>query len=333
MKMKKLTAVLQKVALPCMVFCLCTGWDSREWAETWGARASVEVHVVDEEGLAVSNAEVEVYFGLSFRPGATVKGKSDGRGMFAAKGKTTGEVYINIRKTGCYETAKKIDIAADENRKVSWGKWKPSKIHYAAKLRQIRKPVKLLTSGGARGHDIYEPKVWMGFDILKDDWVSPYGKGDTVDFEIMYDSDGKKLFEYTGSELRMRFVRPYDGAYVRTLDWESKFHTDFEAMTNGQYQAEFCFFEKKNAPRNWSSKKISKDQYLVLRIRSKVDTEGQFVGAHYAIIQGPLTFGWDYKTFAFFGIHTFFNPTFNDPNLEEMNIYNTPNFRTIGGLE
>ena len=236
-----------RYSFACLVFCLCAGWSSREWAETWGARASVEVHVVDEEGLAVSNAEVEVYFGLSFRPGATVKGKSDGRGMFAAKGKTTGEVYINIRKKGCYETAKKIDIAADENRKVSWGKWKPGKIHCTAKLRQIRKPVKLLTSGGARGHYINEPKVWMGFDILKDDWISPYGKGDTVDFEVMYDSDGKKLFDYTGSTLKIRFVRQFDGAYVRRKDCESIFQVDHEARTNECYLAHFEFFQKKIA--------------------------------------------------------------------------------------
>jgi len=331
--MKKLTVILKKVALPCLVVCLCTGWSARERAATFGAKASIEVRVVDDAGDAVTNADVEVYFDLSVREGVTIKGKTDAKGLFAAKGKTTGEVYINVRKKGCYETAKKLDLAEDEDRKVSWGKWMPDKIHCAAKLRQIRKPVKLLTSGGARGHDINEPKVWMGFDILKNDWVSPYGKGDTVDFEIMYDSDGKKLFDYTGSELTMRFVRPYDGAYVRTMDWDSKFHTDFEAMTNGQYQTQFRFFEKKNAPRDWSSEKITKDQYLVLRVRSKTDGNGNFIGAHYAMIQGPLTFGWDYKTFAFFGLHTFFNPTFNDPNLEEMNGYNTPNFRTIGGVK
>lgn len=275
--------------------------DAREWAETWGAKASVEVRVVDEDGGAVSNAEVEVYFGLSFRPGATVKGKSDGRGMFAAKGKTTGEVYINIRKKGCYETAKKIDIAADENRKVSWGKWKPGKIHCTAKLRPIRNPVKLRTSESEKIHYINEPKVWMGFDILKNDWVKPYGNGEMVDFEIIYESDGKKFLDYTGSRLAMKFVRPYDGAYVRTMDLESEFHTDFEAMTNGLYQTQFKFFERKNAPQDWSSEQISENQFLVLRVRSKVDGDGNFIGAHYAMIQGPLSFGYGRKSFGFIG--------------------------------
>ena len=331
--MRSSIVILKKVVVPCVAVCLCAGWSARERAATFGAKASIEVHVVDDAGDAVTNADVEVYFGLSVREGATIKGKTDAKGMFAAKGKTTGEVYINVRKKGCYETAKKLDLAADENRKVSWGKWMPDKIPCMAKLRQIRKPVKLLTSDGEKGHDIYEPKVWMGFDILKNDWVSPYGKGETVDFEVIYESDGKKFLDYTGSELTMRFVRPYDGAYVRTLDWDSKFHTDFEAMTNGQYQTQFKFFEKKNAPRDWSSEKITKDQYLVLRVRSKTDGNGNFIGAHYAIIQGPLSFGYGRKSFGFVGLNTFFNPTFNDPNLEVMNIYNTPNFRTIGGFK
>ena len=331
--MKKLTVILKKVALPCLAVCLCTGWNSREWAETFGAKASVDVHVVYEEGGAVSNAEVEVYFGLSFRPGASVRGKTDANGIFAAKGKTTGEIYIRLHQQGCYKISKKLDLAEDEDRKVSWGKWMPGRISYTARLRPIRNPVKLMTSDGAKGHDINEPNVWMGFDILKDDWVGPHGKGETVDFEVMYDSDGKKLFDYTGSELTMRFVRPYDGAYVRTMDWDSEFPTDYEAMTNGQYKTRFWFFERKNAPRDWSSEKITKDQYLVLRVRSKTDGNGNFIGAHYAMIQGPLSFGWGRKSFGFVGLHTFFNPTFNDPNLEVMNIYNTPNFRTIGGFK
>ena len=66
---------------------------------------------------------------------------------------------------------------------------------------------------------------------------------------------------------------------------------------------------------------------------AKTDGNGNFIGAHYAMIQGPLSFGWGRKSFGFVGLHTFFNPTFNDPNLEVMNIYNTPNFRTIGGFK
>ena len=126
-----------RYSFACLVFCLCAGWNSREWAETWGARASVEVHVVDEEGLAVSNAEVEVYFGLSFRPGATVKGKSDGRGMFAARGKTTGEVYVNVTKSGFYESAEKIELLADKMREVVHGRWLPREICTNIVIRQV----------------------------------------------------------------------------------------------------------------------------------------------------------------------------------------------------
>ena len=117
------------------------------------------------------------------------------------------------------------------------------------------------------------------------------------------------------------------------MNLDSKFQTDFEAMTNGHYKTEFNFFEKKNAPRDWSSEKISTDQFLVLRVRSNSDAEGRFIGAHYAMIKGALSFGYGRESFGFIGLNTYFNPTFNDPNLEVMNIYNTPNFRTIGGFK
>ena len=98
--MRNLAVILKKIVLPCLAVCLCTGWNARERAETWGAKVSVDVSVIDEDGGAVSNAEVEVYFGLSVREGATIKGKTDGKGMFAARGKTTGEIYINAKQKG-----------------------------------------------------------------------------------------------------------------------------------------------------------------------------------------------------------------------------------------
>lgn len=333
MKMEKLTAVLQRAALPCLTICLCTGWDSREWAETWGARASVEVRVVDEEGGAVSNAEVEVYFGLSVREGATIKGKTNDKGMFAVKGKTTGEIYINAKKKGFYDTSKKIDIAGDENRKVSWGKWNPDEISCRIVLRPIRKPVDIITSGREKGHLINEPRIWMGFDIEKDDWVPPYGNGVITDFEVMYDSDGKKLFDYTGSTLKIRFVRKFDGAYVRRKNCESVFQVDHEARTNECYLDRFEFSEKKIARRKWDRNILSEEQFLVLRVRSQVDEEGRFKGAHYGMILGPMSFGWDRQAFGCVGLHTFFNTTFNDTSLEKKSFYNTPNFRRIGGLD
>lgn len=48
------------------------------------------------------------------------------------------------------------------------------------------------------------------------------------------------------------------------------------------------------------------------------------------MIKGGLTFGPCRKAFGRLYFRVLRNPTFNDPNLEQMNIYNTPNFNQIG---
>ena len=330
--MRKLTIILEKIALPCMAVCLCTGWSSREWAETWGAKASVEVRVIDEDGGAVSNAEVEVYFGLSVREGATIKGKTDGNGMFAAKGKTTGEIYIDAKQKGFYDTSKKIDIAADEDRKVSWGKWMPTTIHVDAMLRRIGKPVKLLTSDFSKDYFIKEAGMTLGFDLLKQDWVKPWGHGEVVDFEVTYELDRTQGLDYAEAKLKIGFVRPFDGAYTCKLNKESTLQTVHQADTNETYQSRLLYWKKRDQNRKFSRHILSEDDILVLRTRSRVDENGNFAGAQYSMIVGGLEFGGSKNAFGLIRFRAFVNPTFNDPSLERMSIYNTPNFGMIGGL-
>ena len=331
--MRKQTVILEKIVLPCLAVCLCTGWNARERAETWGAKVSVDVSVIDEDGGAVSNAEVEVYFGLSIREGATIRGKTDDKGMFAARGKTTGEIYINAKQKGFYDTSKKVDIAADEDRKVSWGKWMPATIHVDAMLRRIGKPVKLLTSDFSKDYFIKEAGMTLGFDLLKQDWVKPWGQGEVVDFEVTYELDRTQGLDYAEAKLKIGFVRPFDGAYTCKLNKESTLQTVHQADTNGTYQSRLLYWKKRDQNRKFSRHILSEDDILVLRTRSRVDENGNFAGAQYSMIVGGLEFGGSKNAFGLIRFRALVNPTFNDPNLEEMNGYNTPNFRTIGGLE
>ena len=331
--MRSSVVILKKILLPCVVVTLCAGWSARERAATFGAKASIEVRVVDDDGGAVTNAEVEVYFGLSVREGATIKGKTDAKGMFAAKGKTTGEVYINVRKKGCYETAKKLDLAADENRKVSWGKWMPDKIPCTVRLRRIGKPVKLLTSDFPKTYYIKDPDMAIGFDLLKQDWVEPHGEGEVADFDVTCESNGTQGSDYAETKLTIKFVRPFDGAYTCRKNKESTLQTVRQADTNGTYQTELLYWKRRDQDRKFSRHILSEDDILVLRTRSQVDEKGNFVGAQYSMIVGELIFGRSKKAFGLIRFRSFVNPTFNDSNLEEVNGYNTPNLWTIGGLK
>lgn len=316
-----------------LMTCSCAGATPRECAELYGARAEILVHVIDDNGATVSNADVQIYFGMSVREGKTAKGQSDTLGRFSARGDTTGEVYVNVTKSGFYESAEKIELVADKMREVVHGRWMPKEICTNIVIRAIGKPVELITSQFSKDYQIAERGEWIGFDLEKMDWVNPKGRGRVVDFEVLYESDGKRLFDFTGAKLHVRFVRPFDGAYRRRLNKISKMQTDPAADTNAVYASELNFYVEKAQNKTWLSNKLSKDEFLVLRTRSRIDEKGKFIGAHYSLIKGDWTFGWSWDSFGCMGFRSFFNPTFNDPNLEEMNIYNTPNFRTIGGVK
>ena len=311
----------------------CGGSTHREYAETHGAQAHMVVNVLDGRGVAVSNANVEVYFGRSVRTGETIKGLSDISGCFRAKGRTTGEIYINVRKAGFYESVEKVELYADANREVKHGRWMPREISTNIILRAIGAPVKLLTSPFSKDYQIEEKNKWLGFDLEQMDWVVPQGKGKVVDFEVLYESDGKRLFDFTWAKLHVRFVRPFDGAYRRQLNKISKLQTDPIADTNAVFESELKFYVNKTIDKKWLSNKLSKDEFLVLRTRSRIDENGGLIGAYYSLIIGDWSFGWSRKSFGCMGFRSFFNPTFNDPNLEEKNIYNTPNFGQIGGFK
>lgn len=311
----------------------CEAVSSRERAELYGATAKIGITVVDEDNVTVSNAEIVVYFGMSVREGKTVKGHSVGDGPFIVEGKTTGDVYVDVRKHGFYHSAKKMILSNDKRHDVVAGRWIPNLIPCRISLRKIHKPVTLISTERVKGYGINNPRTWMGFDMEKADWVPPYGNGVTTDFEVMYDSDGKKLFDYTGSKLSIRFIRPFDGAYVRHKNFESDFQADFEVKTNESYQTILEYSERKIGRGIWDRTRLSKEQFLVLRIRSQVDAQGKFKGAHYGMILGPMSYGWDYRSFGVVGLHTVFNPVFNDTSLEKKSVYNTSNFGQIGGSQ
>lgn len=316
----------------CLATCSCDGMSPRERAETYGATACVSVSIVDESMQVVSNANFEVYYDLSVREGKTVKGRSDVAGRFKTLGKTTGDILINVNKTGYYPSEAKIKLAADENREVRSGWWLPREVMTNIVLRKIGRPIKLKTQSLSENYPILNSDEVIGFDLEVLDWIKPHGKGKTVDFVVKYHSDGKKLFEYTGAKLDVRFVRPFDGAYKRTFDKVSKLRTEPIADTNAVFLTELKFWEEVLPNKQRIGNKLGKDEYLVLRTRSKVDAKGNFIGGHYALILGDWSFGWSTKSFGHMGFKSYYNPTFNDPNLEEMNIFNTPNFRTTGGL-
>ena len=327
--MRSSVVILKKVVVPCVAVCLCAGWSARERAATFGAKASIEVHVVDEEGEVVSNALVKVYFGMSIREGKEVKGKTDSRGVFPAQGKTTGEIYIDVEQPGYYNSTRHLKFFDESTADVKKGKWHPYGRRERIILRRIGNPVSLLRYG--RTIPIPETNTWFGFDMELKDFVAPYGKGKKADFDVKMQWDGLPPISSQFDSVVIRFRDKGSGVYqVQRYD-ESDFKWVHQANEDGYVPTEL-HFSKRRIKGGYEKGGFDERHPLVCRTRCRFDTDGNMIAANYSLItRFGSSSSWKGK--ALFVFSCFFNPVVNDRNLEEQNIYNTPNFRAIGGFD
>ena len=66
-----------------------------------GAKAKMELHIVDDDGNPVPNANVDVQMGM-IEKSYHIKGQTDTNGVFVAKGKTKGnsiDIYVEKMDT------------------------------------------------------------------------------------------------------------------------------------------------------------------------------------------------------------------------------------------
>ena len=177
-------------------------------------------------------------------------------------------------------------------------------------LRRKRNPVPMYVSPPL--FDFYPPSNSgsFGFDLKKLDWVSPYGTGEVTDFELV--CSYSKSNNYVRSSGCIVFNTPLSGAYKLKKTHSKEFQSVYTADTNGIYQQRFEYvIDAPPIGRFVRNDILRKDEYLVLRTRTKVDAHGHLVSAHYAKIYGAFFVG-PMMCFEY----SFFNPTPNDPNLE-----------------
>ena len=102
---------------------------------------------------------------------------------------------------------------------------------------------------------------------------------------------------------------PHAGFYIESLDEQSDLKSDYLANTNAIYRANYVF-SLVSADKKQTG--LERNQYLVFRTRTRVDGNGNLVGAHY----GKYCAGWRSdanKMRIGFGC---FNPVENDLNIE-----------------
>jgi hypothetical protein len=284
-----------------------------------GAMAEIRVHVVDENGSSVSNANVQVFMGMNFRPrGYYVRGTTDKDGVFTAKGKTCGdEVVIDVTKPGCYSSSRRLCFAtmgAEGN--VVDGRWQPQVRQEQIELRSICCPLKQEAEGD------FVPtarlNVWIGYDLERHDFVAPDGSGQVADLEVRINWDGNRLQNYRGMGVDVRFTKAYSGRVEYASHADSSFSGPYAADAIAQYdQSQVSFYERVLDDQTRVRCHWDKGKQWIVRSRCEVDVEGKLIRAHYSVVD-EIRYSGERDGRASIRIISLFNPTPNDINLEPM---------------
>lgn len=282
-----------------------------------GAMVKVRLHVVDPEGKAVPDAHLRI--GLQTGDGlnsySTIIGTTDADGIYVVTGKCTCRLGCRIIKRGYYPTEFFVTYPdPNEPTQVVDGKWQPFGENKTVVLKEIRRPGNnRVFPDSLRSWHIPAFGTWMGFDFEYCDWCAPYGQGLHSDVLLRFESMRNKMHDYRYS-MDVSFTNnPFAGAYLLKADKESQLATEYVADTNATYTATFHYVKEQSPgqKRHWDY--LDGDSYLIFRTRTRVDEEGNLVGAHYGKILGR----WLSESEVMILSDGCFNPIENDVNIED----------------
>lgn len=286
-----------------------------------GADAQVQFHIVDDMGLPVANARVNVFFDMIDRSkGKRVIGCTDTNGVFIAEAKTGGVLEIEVTGDVYYKTIDKMCfIEMGNEHDVQDGKWQPWGVLKKIVLRPIKNPKarRVVSRDWRLTKNI---NVWLAFDFEKYDFVKPYGTGVVNDVEIKFEWDGKFGTKHNGMGVFLRFSDLFSGGYYAERFLNSSFTGVYEANKNMTYSNNFHYYRRlirdsKGRKVGGEGEKFDKSKTLVGRTRCILDEKGNLVSAQYFQIEN-LELACSREKEAAIRFNLIFNPTPNDTNLE-----------------
>ena len=284
-----------------------------------GAQTKIELHIQDDGGTPVPDAKIKAYLGMNFRPlGTWINGTTDTNGVFVLEGKTCGdEIEVFVAKDGYYGSHVIYRYAKmGEERDVKDGKWQPYGAAEKIGLRKIKNPIRLVSNVESMAYDfsITVTNVAVGFDMMKNDWVAPYGAGDTPDFYLEFRSDGLPPNASRFAQLIMTYSEPFGAVYEVPVATQSNFKGCY-TVNGDKFGTRPFLFENRMTESGRQIDRLGENRLFVVRSRCKVDEHGRLVSANYATLD-YLSFSTSFKGPGGCRLCYHFNPTPNDMNLE-----------------
>ena len=276
-----------------------------------GALGAVTFSVVDDRGQSVSDATIRAAFWNHEQKGHDFEKTTDENGLVALQDTCVGDLNFSVTKDGYYDTRLrywffKARFECVENGR--WAPWNPTieivlkrkvnpvAMHVKPKLKKVKPPVS---------------NTWIGFDFQVCDFVEPYGKGVSTDLLMNYEFiPGESILYYRGVTSLLA-TNAWEGVYKAKLDGSSIMQTVYSADTNAVFQQAMSFSYNRPVDKVEEDTRLKDDEYLVVRIRSRTDANGNLISAHYVKLVGTIEADEGGIWFA-----SYFNPNENDPNLE-----------------
>ena len=249
--------------------------------------------------------------------GKTVREPTDTKGLVTLSVPSlTGEIAYGVRSfPGFYEN--ESDRMRFTN-SVS-GKWQPWNPTVELKVKRIVNPIPLYTKTIElqKSKRIPEFGKPIGFDLLKADWVAPYGNGKEADFIFtidvklggmtkerfgyqIHDSSFHVCFSNDSDGIQSFYAEPNKGSVLRLPRLAPELGYETNLLRCAYRHNDSAHREQRN------------DQNYFFRVRVKKDEKGNVVSALYGKIHGE--FAWDWTGSLCFTYYL--NPTPNDRNLE-----------------
>jgi hypothetical protein len=252
----------------------------------------INVIVVDDNGVPVENSNAYIGFDKNTSSGtkmSAIKGKTDSGGKFNASGSGNGHIAYGAKKDGYYNSHYTYDFAFYENKKINY----PIKKDFVILLRKIENPVPMYVRD-TRMSKIVIPESGkdIGFDLIKFDWVVPYGTGNQSDFIFHLERlpvVSRKNYEAT---LTITFVNKNDGIqkYKEDLKYGSQFKMPRYAPEVG-YESKLVLYESfgVDKPTKYNFNFRADDLNYIFRVRSQ-EKEGKIERAMYGKILKYISF-------------------------------------------
>jgi hypothetical protein len=282
-----------------------------------GANSKFTLHVTDQDGKEVSDAEVEVLFTFNGRKGNSLSGKTDIHGRFPVEDRTTGEPSFTVSKKGFYRTSSKFGVLKIGTRCLQNGRWLPWDPTLEVTLKEIRNPIPMIVKKAK----IVLPKKgsYFEYDFLVGDLVEPHGSGKRGDMAFMYKSERSRSSHYLDftKELWIKAMAEGEGLILKKKDGWSTLNSSHEAPDSG-YLTNLMLRTDRTDTKILENIEINEDDYLIIRSRVEKNSSGEIVSSKYGKFYGRIDYGSYDKNpdIGAVNILYYFNPTPNDRNLE-----------------